>query len=106
MALLAGDGWLNMDPFWLPRLRRKHNNRRNISPAASTTKTTEPMTMPAIAPPESPFLEPLAIAEDDGDCDCEGKEVDVADGIAVKVVMNAVIVGNFTPAHLVSAPEL
>jgi hypothetical protein len=100
VVLLAGDGWLNMEPFWLPRLRRKHNNRRKMSPAANTTKTMEPTTMPAIAPPESPFLDPLAVPDEDG----EG--VDVADGIAVKVVMNDVIVGSLTPAHLLSASEL
>ena len=91
---------MNIEPFWLPRLRRTHRHRTKINPAASAANTTEPTTIPAMAPPDKPFFELLAVAEADG-CD---EEVDV--GSAVKVVIKPVSVGSFTPAHLFSAPEL
>ena len=94
VALLAGDGWLNIEPFWLPRLRRRHNNERKTKPATNAIKTTEPTTMPAIAPPDSPFFAPLAAADEDG----EGVDVEVGTP-AVKVI-NEVMVGSLTLAHL------
>lgn len=76
-------------------------------------KAIDPITIPAIAPPESPFFEPEAMlvaeGEDDDDvADVEDEEVvvDVDVGILVEKVMKAVIVGSTTPAHLSSAPEL
>lgn len=95
---------MNIDPFWLPRLRRKHSSRKKTKPAIIATRTTEPTTMPAIAPPDSPFFELLATAEVDGDE--VDVEVDVVVGRLVEKVMYPVIVGSLTPAHLVSAPEL
>lgn len=90
---------MNMLPFWLPCLRRKHINRKKINPAKSATPTTEPTTIPAIAPPDN-FFEPMAAVASDGD----GEGVPV--GEVVENVINAVIVGNLTPAHLVSASAL
>jgi hypothetical protein len=76
---------------------------------SNAKKTTEPTTIPAIAPPDSPFELELALLaageEDDDDADVEdGDVVDV--GRLVDKVINAVIVGKTTPAHLASAPEL
>lgn len=99
VPFLAGEGWLNMLPFWLPRLRRKHTNRKKINPIISANPTTAATTMPAIAPPDS-FFELLATAEADGD------DVDFPVGVGVEKDINAVIVGNLTPAHLFSASEL
>jgi hypothetical protein len=72
------------------------------NPMANATATRAPMTMPAIAPPDSPFFDPLPTVVDEADGD------DVADtvGAVVEKVMKPVIVGSFTPAHLLSAPEL
>jgi hypothetical protein len=56
--------------------------------------------MPAIAPPESPFFEPLETADEDG----EGVDVEVGSP-AVKVI-NEVMVGSLTLAHLDCAWEL
>ena len=60
--------------------------------------------MPAIAPPDSPFLfEPEAAPPV---ADAEADDVDDAVGDAVEKVMKAVMVGNTTPAHRWFAPEL
>lgn len=90
-----------MLPFWLPRLRRKQRNRKTKNPTTIANATTEPMAMPAIAPPDNLF-EFLAIADAEADDD----DVDDAVGAFVENVMKAVIVGSTTPAHLLSAPEL
>lgn len=48
--LLAGDGWLNMLPFWLPGLRRMFlAQRKRGRPRANAAHAS--MTMPAMAPP-------------------------------------------------------
>jgi len=82
-------------------LRRKHIANRAIKPIRRIAPTTDPITIPAIAPPDKPFRElefPVNVAEGD----------DVADDVEVLVakVMKAVIVGNTTLAHLVFAFEL
>jgi hypothetical protein len=59
--------------------------------------------MPAIAPPDKPFFElelAAAVAE------AELEEVADAVGELVEKVINAVIVGSTTLAHLFSASEL
>lgn len=73
----------------------------------STSPTTAAMTIPAIAPPDNPF-EPLAGAADEVGAEVEVVAGDVEDavGALVEKVMKGVIVGNTTPAHLCSAPEL
>lgn len=89
-----------MEPFWLPRLRRKQSTRRNTTPQIIANRATEPMTIPAIAPPDSPFLEPPAT--EDG----EDVTVVVAVGTLAEKVINAVMVGSLIPAHRVCALEL
>ena len=68
---------------------------------------TDPMTMPAMAPFDNPWLADATGADVE---DAEDDEVaeDVADevGIEVAKVMVAVSVGNTTPSHRVSAFEL
>lgn len=77
---------------------------RSTSPAMRATPTTDPMTIPAMAPPDNPFFEAdapgvaEAVAEDD--------EVGDAVGELVENVMKAVIVGKTTPTHRVCAWEL
>jgi hypothetical protein len=83
---------LNMLPFWLPprlRLSRMHRTRRPISRAAPIT---DPTTMPAMAPFESP-PRPAAGA---------GVLLAVAVTVAAGVVnvMVGVMEGSVTPAHL------
>ena len=72
-------------------------------------KATAPIAIPAIAPFDSPLLELAAgDAVELGVPDVEEAEVDVRVEVAelvVKVIW-AVIVGNTTPAHRCSAPEL
>ena len=67
-------------------------------------RAIEPITMPAIAPPDSPFF------TDEGDsvgfADAEGEDVGDDVGELVENVMKAVMVGRTTLAHLFSAPEL
>lgn len=60
------------------------------------------MTMPAIAPADSPFFDSwlTVVGEADGD------DVAVPVGASVEKVAKPVIVGSFTPAHLLSALEL
>jgi hypothetical protein len=65
---------------------------------------TEPMTMPAISPPDSPFLFEAEAAPPVADV--EGDDVDVVVGDVVEKVMKAVMVGKTTPAHRSFAPEL
>lgn len=77
-----------------------------INPIKRASAATEPMTIPAIAPLESP-PPPLAGAAAavvllDGKVD----DVGVAVGIAVEKVMKPVIVGSTTFAHTSSALEL
>lgn len=77
-----------------------------MSPMARIKNTTEPTTIPAMAPPDKPFFDldaAAAVAVDEGD-----EEEDVADGVGTVVgnVMNAVIVGSTTLEHLCSAPAL
>jgi hypothetical protein len=66
-----------------------------------------PTTIPAMAPPDRPFFvfDAAAVAEADAE-DEEDEEVGDAVGEDVEKVMNAVIVGRTTPAHLFSALEL
>jgi len=64
----------------------------------------EPITIPAIAPPDNPLWELDAAGVDvaDGEIEEVGDEVAELVGKLIK----AVIVGNTTPAHLCSALEL
>ena len=73
---------------------------RITNPARSAAPTTEPITIPAIAPSDNLFLELDAVRVELAD--------DVGDEVAELVanVIVAVIDGNTTPAHLVSAPAL
>lgn len=75
---------------------------RIMSPAIRAAPTTDPMTIPAIAPPDNPLLELDAPAVEEAEDD---EEVEVADAVGelVEKVMKAVIVGSTTPAHLVCA---
>lgn len=82
-----------------------------MSPITNARNTTEPITIPAIAPPDNPFLEVDGAAVAAGELDDDGDEDDddgVAEGVGAVVgnVMKAVIVGSCTLAHLRSAPEL
>lgn len=76
-----------------------------MSAMIPASNATEPMTIPAIAPPDSPFFEdeatPVGVLLTDD-------EVDVEDGVLELVanVMYAVMVGSTTLAQRCSAPEL
>jgi hypothetical protein len=85
-----------MLPCWLPRLLLITKMHMNTSAAKRPTPTTDPITIPAMAPPDK--LLPLAalVAEDET----------VAVEVTVVKVMVAVIVGSTTPAHRFSALEL
>lgn len=69
---------------------------RRRTPAIRAAPATDPITIPAIAPPERPLLPPPAAAEPDGDV----LEVDVGS------VMVEVRVGKVTLAQRSSALEL
>lgn len=78
--------------------------RRKISTPMIAAAATEPMTIPAIAPPERPFLVSEAgTAELDAEDEDEGVDVAEAVGELVLKVMKAVMVGRTTPLHLCSA---
>lgn len=75
-------------------------------PRRSTAPTTDPTTIPAIAPPDNPFFDVeaagvLVLDEVDPDVDVP---VDV--GSRVEKLTKPVMVGNIRPAHLVCASEL
>lgn len=94
--LLAGCGWLKTLPCWLPLLRRRINRQhRNKRPISNAAAATEPTTIPAIAPPESPPSE---------------EESDVGVLVAVEVEVGStmvdVMVGSTTFAHISSDFEL
>jgi hypothetical protein len=97
-------------PLMLPSLLRlrRQNRHKNISAAIRATPTIEPTTIPAMAPPDSPFLLSAAEAgalEDAGELVGEDvAEVEVLEGIPRERVGTKV--GNTTPAHLLSAWEL
>jgi hypothetical protein len=105
VGLRAGDGWLKTLPFWLPRLRRRQKIRRNIKPARRRIATIAPITIPAMAPPDSPFFFEAPVTEV-GDAVEDADEDGEAVGVLLGNVIKAVIVGSTTPAHLCSAPEL
>ncbi len=69
--------------------------RRTTRPAIKAAPTTDPTTIPAMAPPDNPLLEWDAPAVAEAGVD------DVADAVGelVENVMNAVIVGSTTRAH-------
>lgn len=80
-------------PFWLlSLLRRESLIHKNSKKASNARPTTDPITMPAIAPPLSPF--PLF----DGSA---GVEPFVFVGMGGKVI-TGVMAGRTTPAHLLS----
>lgn len=66
----------------------------------------DPITIPAIAPPDSPLRPEEGVAAfvvlEDG----VAEEVELAVGAGIEKVMSFVMVGNTTFAHLSSAPEL
>lgn len=70
---------------------------RSIRPATKAAPTIDPITIPAIAPPDSPLFPPA---------------LELGDGLLVAVevevgrVMVDVIEGSTTPAHRESASEL
>lgn len=79
--------------------------RRRIKPPRRIAPTIEPITIPAIAPPESPLSEVPALAALVLEAARVEDDVDVE--VAVLVLKSTpVIVGNTTPAQRVSAPEL
>jgi HAMP domain-containing protein len=92
-------------PFWLPCLRRRQRIRRRINAPRITAPATDPTTIPAIAPPDNPLFELELVAAVDEVAD-ELEEVADAVGEFVENVMDAVIVGSTTLAHLCSAFEL
>jgi hypothetical protein len=72
-----------------------------ISPTINANPTTDPMAMPAIAPPDNLF-DSLATAV----VEAEGDAVAEVVGTFVEKVMKAVIVGSTTLAHLLCAPDV
>lgn len=88
-----------MLPFWLPPLRRAsliHINKRKSKRASPTT---DPITIPAMAPPERPLLPELAATG-------VGELVPVALAVGVLKVIVVVMVGKTTPAHRSVMSEL
>jgi hypothetical protein len=73
-----------------------------IKPTNNARAAIEPITTPAIAPPDNPF--PLLEAAAAAVVEAEGVTVDVT--VLVVREIDAVIVGNTTPTHLESALEL
>jgi hypothetical protein len=73
-----------------------------IKPTNSARAAIEPITMPAIAPPDNPFL----VLEAAATVVAEAKEVAVDVTVLVEREIDAVIVGKTTPTHLESALEL
>jgi hypothetical protein len=69
-----------------------------ITPTRSAKAAIDPITIPAIVPPESPLFVAAATAVDE--------DVAVAVTVLVAREMDAVILGRTTPAHLKSAWEL
>lgn len=96
--LRGGLGWLKTLPFWLPpRLRLRHSRTR---PAMRAIPTIEPMTIPAMEPPES-FLDPSEALAGGAVVDVDGVDDDPRDEDGR--VIDFVIVGRTTPAHTDSA---
>lgn len=93
---------MNTLPCWLPLLRRIHKKSSIIKPTSNAKAAIEPITMPAIAPPDNPLLMLEAAAA----AVAEAEEVVVDVTVLVEREMEAVIVGKTTLTHLVSAFEL
>lgn len=90
---LDGAGWLNTLPFWLlSLLRRESLMHKNSKKASNARPTTDPITIPAMAPPLNPLL-----LLDSG----AGVEPFVFVGMGGKVI-TGVMAGRTTPAHLLS----
>lgn len=81
-----GAGWFKILPCWLPRRLRAMIQHSTIRPMISASPITEPITIPAIAPPDSPFEAGAGVA--DGVLVPEGNRGGIDE-----------IVGNTIPAH-------
>ncbi|KAA8571047.1 hypothetical protein EYC84_000411 [Monilinia fructicola] len=77
---------------------------RKINPISAARPNKDPITIPAIAPPDSPVFDAELVAAPEEDA--VGLAVPELDAVLVEKMMNPVIVGNTTPAQRVSAPEL
>lgn len=63
----GADGWLKTLPCWLLFLRRRSKRRQKMRrPSNAAAPSTDPITIPAIAPPDSPRLVSAAPAEPAG----------------------------------------
>jgi len=56
----CGFGWLSAASLYEWRLRRERMHNRAASAARIAAPTTDPITMPAMAPPDKPLLESFA----------------------------------------------
>jgi hypothetical protein len=74
---------------------------RNIKAISAIAPMIDPITMPAIAPPDKPLWDAEAGSLVEVDVGAE-----VPEAVDVEKVINPVIVGNTTPAQRSSAPEL
>jgi hypothetical protein len=82
-----------------------HMHRRNMRPPMRAAPAIEPTTIPAIAPPDNPFLEFEAPAAAVPVEVCEDEVEDAVAEVVAKVIV-AVIFGRTTPAQRDSAFEL
>ncbi len=96
---LEGDGWLKTLPFWLPFLRRASLMHMSTRNARRAKPATDPITIPAIAPPERPVFPELFAT---------GVAVLLAVAVGIDVFRETVgvMVGKTTFAHLDSMFEL
>lgn len=74
---------------------------RNIKAISAITPIIDPITIPAIAPPDKPLWDPGAGSIEEVDVGAE-----VPEAVDVEKLMYPVIVGSTTPAQRSSAPEL
>lgn len=79
---------------------------KKIKPTSAARPSNDPITIPAIAPLDSPLfdVDEAAAAPVEDDVGVDVPELEEA--VLVEKVMNPVMVGNTTPAQRDSAPEL
>jgi hypothetical protein len=82
------------------------NSIKKTRPAIKATATMLPMTIPAIAPPDSPLLVVVLVVAAAAADDDAALVSEVCDVLGVAREMVLVIVGSTTPTHLDSACEL